>query len=118
MREACLRIIFRLYSDAEDTPMTIEDLANECENFTALKMDNTDMEGTHDIHAAWKKKLDTGADITLLSRRAQKRIGTYPGTLHHTCENRRRNSNGDRWPAYKELKNKYHYGKVTREEEF
>ncbi|VDM77434.1 unnamed protein product, partial [Strongylus vulgaris] len=57
LREVCLRIILRLYSHADDTPMKIEDLVNECENFTALKMDNTDMEGTHDVHAVWKKKI-------------------------------------------------------------
>ncbi|RCN46304.1 hypothetical protein ANCCAN_07694 [Ancylostoma caninum] len=40
-----------------DSALTIEDLVAECENFTALKMDNTDMEGSHEIHAVQKKKV-------------------------------------------------------------
>ena len=50
-------MIRRLDTHAEDTPLTIEDLVNECENYTALKMDNTDMEGARDIHAVWEKKI-------------------------------------------------------------
>ncbi|VDM65094.1 unnamed protein product [Strongylus vulgaris] len=55
LREFCLRMIRRLDSHAEDTPLTIEDLVNELKNFTTLKMDKTDMEGIHNIHAVWKK---------------------------------------------------------------
>ncbi|VDM65297.1 unnamed protein product [Strongylus vulgaris] len=132
-------------SHADDTPLTIEDLLNEFENFTALEMDNMDMEGTREIHALWKEKdasgqkkrrktgqlygrrrqcktdvafdakksrtyldvvinryslhfqLDTGADITLISRRSWKSIGL--STLEPTIilENGRRNADGDRW---------------------
>ncbi|KAL6731116.1 hypothetical protein Aduo_002021 [Ancylostoma duodenale] len=41
----------------QDSALSIEDLVTECENFTALKMDNIDMEGSHEIHAVQKKKV-------------------------------------------------------------
>ncbi|KAK6745964.1 hypothetical protein RB195_012210 [Necator americanus] len=47
----------RLDTHTEDAPLTIEDLVADCENFTALKMDNTDMEGSHDIHVVQKKNV-------------------------------------------------------------
>ncbi|KAK6761498.1 hypothetical protein RB195_022534 [Necator americanus] len=57
LREVRLRMIRRLDTHTEDTPLTIEDLVAKCENFTALKMDNTDMEGSHDVHVVQKKKV-------------------------------------------------------------
>ena len=57
LRDVRLRMIRRLDAHTE-TPITIEDLVSECENYTASKMDNTDMEGTRDVHAVWKKKVD------------------------------------------------------------
>ncbi|KAK6743719.1 hypothetical protein RB195_010799 [Necator americanus] len=50
LREVRLRILRRLDTHTEDAPLTIEDLVADCENFTALKMDNTDMEGSHEAH--------------------------------------------------------------------
>ncbi|KAK6745963.1 hypothetical protein RB195_012210 [Necator americanus] len=106
----------RLDTHTEDAPLTIEDLVADCENFTALKMDNTDMEGSHDIHVVQKKNVkcfncggphyrstcpllssSTGqkmrqkprrrsnrrkksqcADITLVSSRTWKKLGSPP----------------------------------------
>ncbi|KAK6762016.1 hypothetical protein RB195_022926 [Necator americanus] len=42
--EVRLRMLRRLDTHTEESPLTIEHLVAECENFTALKMDNTDME--------------------------------------------------------------------------
>ncbi|KAK6761333.1 hypothetical protein RB195_022408 [Necator americanus] len=57
LREVRLRMIRRLDTHTEDAPLTIENLVAKCENFTALKMDNTDMEGSHDVHVVQKKKV-------------------------------------------------------------
>ncbi|KAK6735150.1 hypothetical protein RB195_018375 [Necator americanus] len=57
LREVRLRMLRRLDTHTEDAPLTIEDLVADCENFTALKMDNTDMEGNHDIHVVQKKNV-------------------------------------------------------------
>ncbi|KAK6761922.1 hypothetical protein RB195_022856 [Necator americanus] len=55
--EVRLRMLRRLDTHTEESPLTIEHLVAECENFTALKMDNTDMEGSHDIHVVQKKNV-------------------------------------------------------------
>ncbi|EYB87968.1 hypothetical protein Y032_0254g296 [Ancylostoma ceylanicum] len=60
LRKVRLRMLRRLDAHGEDTPLTIEDFVAECENFTALRRDNTDMEGCHDIHAVQKKKVKCG----------------------------------------------------------
>ncbi|KAK6764772.1 hypothetical protein RB195_024918 [Necator americanus] len=57
LREVRLRMLRRLDTHTEDAPLTVEDLVADCENFTALKMDNTDMEGSHDIHVVQKKNV-------------------------------------------------------------
>ncbi|KAK6738459.1 hypothetical protein RB195_020516 [Necator americanus] len=57
LRDVRLRMLRRLDTHTEDAPLTIEDLVAECENFTALKMDNTDMEGSHDVHVVQKKNV-------------------------------------------------------------
>ncbi|RCN28269.1 hypothetical protein ANCCAN_25988 [Ancylostoma caninum] len=57
LKELDYTALRRLDTHAEDSALTIEDLVAECENFTALKMDNTDMEGSHEIHAVQKKKV-------------------------------------------------------------
>ncbi|KAK6019330.1 hypothetical protein OSTOST_15039, partial [Ostertagia ostertagi] len=57
LREVRLRMLRRLDTQAEDAPLTIEDLVAECENFTALKMDNANMGTSHDVHAVQKKKV-------------------------------------------------------------
>ncbi|EYC07855.1 hypothetical protein Y032_0068g173 [Ancylostoma ceylanicum] len=54
-REVRLRMLRRLDNHGENTPLTVEDPVAECENFTAPRMDNTGMEGCHDIHAVQKK---------------------------------------------------------------
>ncbi|KAK6027623.1 hypothetical protein OSTOST_06346 [Ostertagia ostertagi] len=51
------KMLRRLDTQAEDAPLTIEDLVAECENFTALKMDNANMGTSHDVHAVQKKKV-------------------------------------------------------------
>ena len=56
LREIRLRMLRRLDTQPEDAPLTIEDLVAECENITALKVDNANMEGSHDVHAVQKKK--------------------------------------------------------------
>ncbi|XGW34979.1 hypothetical protein V3C99_018765, partial [Haemonchus contortus] len=55
LREIRLRMLRRLDTQAEDAPLTIEDLVAECENITALKVDNANMEASHDVHAVQKK---------------------------------------------------------------
>ncbi|KAK6032868.1 tRNA ligase class I, partial [Ostertagia ostertagi] len=57
LREVRLRMLRRLDTQAEDAALTIEDLVAECENFTALKMDNANMGTSHDVHAVQKKKV-------------------------------------------------------------
>ncbi|KAL6731140.1 hypothetical protein Aduo_002043 [Ancylostoma duodenale] len=57
LREIRLRMLRRLDTHAEDSALSIEDLVAECEDFTALKMDNPDMEGSHEIHAVQKKEI-------------------------------------------------------------
>ncbi|XGW01121.1 hypothetical protein V3C99_013801 [Haemonchus contortus] len=58
LREIGLRMLRRLYTRAEDAaPLTIEDLVAECESITALKVDNANMEASHDVHAVQKKKV-------------------------------------------------------------
>ncbi|KAK6035553.1 hypothetical protein COOONC_26943 [Cooperia oncophora] len=57
LQEVRLRMLRRLDTQAEDAPLTIEDLVADCENFTALKMDNANMGTSHDIHAVQKKKV-------------------------------------------------------------
>ncbi|PIO54458.1 hypothetical protein TELCIR_24179, partial [Teladorsagia circumcincta] len=57
LREVRLRMLRRLDTQAEDASLTIEDLVADCENFTALKMDNANMESSHDVHAVQKKKV-------------------------------------------------------------
>uniref|UniRef100_A0A7I4YNE3 PRE_C2HC domain-containing protein n=1 Tax=Haemonchus contortus TaxID=6289 RepID=A0A7I4YNE3_HAECO len=55
LRKILLRMLRRLDTQAEDAPLTIEDLVAECENITALKVDNANMEASHDVHAVQKK---------------------------------------------------------------
>ncbi|KAK6739427.1 hypothetical protein RB195_008112 [Necator americanus] len=55
LREVRLRMLCRLDTHTEDAPLTME--VAEWENFTALKMDNTDMEGSHDVHVLHKKNV-------------------------------------------------------------
>nr|CDJ91861.1 Integrase domain containing protein [Haemonchus contortus] len=57
LREIRLRMLRRLDTQPEDAPLTIEDLVAECENITALKVDNANMEASHDVHAGQKKKV-------------------------------------------------------------
>uniref|UniRef100_W6NFE6 Gag-pol polyprotein n=1 Tax=Haemonchus contortus TaxID=6289 RepID=W6NFE6_HAECO len=57
LREIRLRMLRRLDTQAEDAPLTIEDLVAECENITALKVDNANMEGSHDVHAVQKNNV-------------------------------------------------------------
>nr|CDJ91782.1 gag-pol polyprotein [Haemonchus contortus] len=57
LREIRLRMLRRLDTQAENAPLAIEDLVAVCENITALKVDNANMEGSHDVHAVQKKKV-------------------------------------------------------------
>nr|CDJ92916.1 uncharacterized protein K02A2.6-like [Haemonchus contortus] len=57
LREIRLRMLRRFDTQPEDAPLTIEDLVAECENITALKMDNANMEASHGVHAVQKKKV-------------------------------------------------------------
>ncbi|PIO70101.1 hypothetical protein TELCIR_08056 [Teladorsagia circumcincta] len=50
-------MLCRLDTQAEDAPLTIEDLRAECENLTASKMDNVNMESSRDVHAVQKKEV-------------------------------------------------------------
>ncbi|KAK6761813.1 hypothetical protein RB195_022775 [Necator americanus] len=53
--EVRLTMLRRLDRHTADAPLTIEDLVGECENFTALTRDNTDMEESHGVHVVQKK---------------------------------------------------------------
>nr|CDJ90224.1 unnamed protein product [Haemonchus contortus] len=57
LREIRLRMLRLLDTQPEDAPLTIEDLVAECGNITALKVDNADMEASHDVHAVQKKRV-------------------------------------------------------------
>ncbi|KAK6764579.1 hypothetical protein RB195_024778 [Necator americanus] len=57
LRDVRLRMLRRLDTHTEDALLTIEDLVAECEDFTALKMDNTGTEGSHDVHVVQKKNV-------------------------------------------------------------
>ncbi|KAK6763294.1 hypothetical protein RB195_023847 [Necator americanus] len=54
LREVCLRM---LDTHVEEAKLTKEDLVSKCENFTALKMDDTDIEGSHDVYVVQKKNV-------------------------------------------------------------
>ncbi|KAK6744608.1 hypothetical protein RB195_011374 [Necator americanus] len=44
LRKVRFRMLLRLDMHTEDAQLTTEDFDAECENFTVLKMDNTNME--------------------------------------------------------------------------
>ncbi|KAK6741763.1 hypothetical protein RB195_009559 [Necator americanus] len=56
----------RLDTHTEDAPLTIEDLVAEYEDFTALKMDKKDMEGSHDVHVV-EEKINARTYLTSIS---------------------------------------------------
>ncbi|KHJ77559.1 hypothetical protein OESDEN_22821 [Oesophagostomum dentatum] len=100
LREVRLRMLHRLDTHSEKMPLTSEDLVTECENITALKMGSTAMGECQDIRAVQNRKakcyscggphyrstypllpsktdfLLDSPDITLISRRTWKRLGS------------------------------------------
>ncbi|KAK6754871.1 hypothetical protein RB195_013696 [Necator americanus] len=138
LREVRLRMLRRLDTHKEDAPLTIEDLVAECENFTALKMDNTDMEGCpfrvekECKVQLWRTALQKYMSASLLQhwtedateakktiRPSQEKPDKIQG--NGTCYvTESTNLLGLEWciqlPAYKELKDKYHCRIATKEE--
>ncbi|XGW10498.1 hypothetical protein V3C99_012186 [Haemonchus contortus] len=96
LREIRLRMLRRLDTQPEDAPLTIEDLVAGCENITALKVDNANMEASHDVHAVQKKKVKCfkcgGPHYKTFCPLLMKQSPKKPKRMHHRhTRNKRKN---------------------------
>ncbi|KAK6058540.1 hypothetical protein COOONC_03889 [Cooperia oncophora] len=106
LQEVRLRMLRRLDTQAEDTPLTIEDLVADCENFTALKMDNANMGTSHDIHAVQKKKVKCfgcGGPHFKSACPLLKQISKKPKRQHHRRKRKQCRNTALRERRFKEM---------------